>query len=189
MRDSMKMTVRYQFLYMLFIQAAASGIAFVFGMIAFWYFTNISVAKEILSIVFMSLNFGLLYVTSKRFAILDNKPYTPLKVSRIKAVLFGCFIALVNLLLVAVFKLVWIKYATETGLSGFIPIALNAFFYCWSFPYNGIMNMSNGYMTIYSVIAMVVVPVAATVTGYIAGLNKFEITEKIDKFIYEKDND
>ncbi|MCH5210036.1 MAG: hypothetical protein J1F01_03625 [Oscillospiraceae bacterium] len=189
MRDSMKITVRYQFLYMLFVQLAASGIAFVFGMIAFWYFTNISVAKEILSLIFMLVNFVLLYTSSKRFATLDNKPYTPLKPSKIKAVLFGCLIVLVNLVFVAVYKVIWIKYAADTGLSGVIPTILNILFYCWSFPYNGIMNMSNGYLTVYSVIAMVVVPVSATLAGYIAGLKKFDITEKMDKFIYEKDND
>ena len=35
MKDSMKITVKYQFVYMLLMQVAASGVAFVFGLVAF----------------------------------------------------------------------------------------------------------------------------------------------------------
>ena len=34
---------------------------------------------------------------------------------------------------------------------------------------------------------MMVVPVAATLIGYIAGSKKFELAEKIDEFMYEKE--
>ena len=105
MRDSMKMTVRYQFIYMLIMQAAASGVCFVFGLVAFWYFMNISIAKEILSVVFMLVNFAMLYIQSKKFAVLDNKPYTPLKPSKLKGALFGCLIALANLIFMVIFRL------------------------------------------------------------------------------------
>ena len=38
MKDSMKITVKYQFVYMLLMQVAASGVAFVFGLVAFLVF-------------------------------------------------------------------------------------------------------------------------------------------------------
>ena len=183
----MKMTVPYQFMYMLLIQAAASGIVLVFGFVAFWYFTNISVAKEILSGIFMLVNFAMLYVASKKFALLDNKPYTPLKPSLVKGALFGCFIAVVNMVFLAAFKLVWAKFGVENGLSGVFPMIINALFYCWTYPYNGIMNMSEGAVTAYSVAAMIILPVAATLIGYIAGMKKFELSEKLDEFMYEKE--
>lgn len=187
MRDSMKITVRYQFMYMLLMQAAASGVCFVFGLVAFWYFMNISVAKEILSCVFMLVNFAMLYISAKKFALLDNKPYTPLKPSKLKGALFGGFIALVNLIFAGVFRLMWIKFGTDLGITGVIPTIINALFYYWSFPYNGIMNLSNGTFTLYSLAAMVVVPVAAAFIGYIAGSRKFELAEKLDEFMYEKE--
>ena len=187
MRDSMKMTVRYQFIYMLIMQAAASGVCFVFGMVAFWYFMNISVAKEILSVIFMLVNFAMLYTSAKKFALLDNKPYTPLKPSKLKGVLFGVSVALVNLIFAGIFRLMWIKFGTDLGITGVFPTIINALFYYWSFPYNGIMNLSNGVFTLYSLAAMVVMPVAATLIGYIAGSKKFELTEKIEEFMYEKE--
>ena len=51
MKDSMKITVKYQFVYMLLMQVAASGVAFVFGLVAFWYFLSINIAKEIISVI------------------------------------------------------------------------------------------------------------------------------------------
>ncbi len=183
----MKMTVPYQFMYTLLMQLAASGIVLVFGLVAFWYFTNISVAKEILSGIFMLVNFAILYVTSKKFALLDNKPYTPLKPSIVKGALFGCLIAAVNIIFVIIYRLIWISFGTETGLSGVFPMLVNAMFYYWTYPYNGIMNMSEGVVTAYSVAAMVAVPVLATLIGYIAGMKKFELSEKLDEFMYEKE--
>ncbi|MCC8159961.1 MAG: hypothetical protein LIO53_01345 [Oscillospiraceae bacterium] len=189
MRDSMKITVKYQFAYMLLMQAAASGIAFVFGLVAFWYFTNINIAKQVLSIILILVNFAFLYTASKKFAVFDNKPYTPLKPSKIKGVLFGCTIAAVNLILMAVFRLMWINFGTDTGITGVIPTIINILFYYWSFPYNGLMNLNNGLFTIYSAVVMVLAPIAATTAGYIAGCKKINVTEKLDEFMYEKDKE
>lgn len=187
MRDSMKMTVRYQFGYVILMQAAASGVTFVFGLVAFWYFMNISVAKEILSGAFTIVNFIMLYTTAKKFALLDNKPYTPLKPSKVKGVLFGCAVSVISLVFMALFRFMWIKFGTDIGITGVIPTAVNALFYYWTFPYNGFMNLQNGVFTVYSAVIMVIIPIAATTAGYLAGCNKIEITEKIDEFMYEKE--
>lgn len=183
----MKITVRYQFVYMLLMQAAASGVAFVFGLVAFWYFMNISIAKEILSVIFMIVNFAMIYISAKKFALRDNKPYTPLKPSTLKGALFGCAIALVNLAFMGIFKLAWMKFGTANGITGIFPTIINALFYYWTFPYNGIMNLSFGSFTVYSAAAMIVVPIAASLAGYIAGSRKFELAEKIDELMYEKE--
>ena len=84
MKDSMKITVKYQFVYMLLMQVAASGVAFVFGLVAFWYFLSMNIAKEIISVIFIGVNFAMLYIPAKNFAIRDNKSYTPLKPSKLK---------------------------------------------------------------------------------------------------------
>lgn len=186
-KDSTKITVRYQFLYILLMQLAASGVTIVFGLVAFWYFLSMSIVKEILSVVFMGVNFAMLYTASKKFALLDNKPYTPLKPSRVKGVLFGCFVAVISLAFVAIYKLVWLKYGTDMGITGVIPTAVNAIFYFWSFPFNGILGMNSGNFMLYAVPIMAAVPIAATTAGYIAGCKKFELSEKIDEFMYEKE--
>ena len=67
MKDSMKITVKYQFVYMLLMQVAASGVAFVFGLVAFWYFLSMNIAKEIISVIFIGVNFAMLYIPAKNF--------------------------------------------------------------------------------------------------------------------------
>lgn len=189
MRDSMKITVKYQFGYMLLMQLAASGVTFVFGMVAFWYFLNMNIAKEILSVIFIAVNFAMLYIPAKKFAIRDNKSYTTLKNSKMKGVLFGCFISLATAILMGLFVFVWSRYSDELGIHGVMPTVVNVLFYFWSFPYNGIMGLSEGAFTIYSGIIMLVVPILATTAGYIGGSNKIELVEKFEEFMYEKDDE
>ena len=187
MRNSSKITVKYQFLRIVLTQAAASGIAFVFSAVAFWYFTNINVAKQLLSCVFMLVNFVLLYICAKNFATSDGKSYTPLKQSYFKGVMFGVLVAALNVLLGIVFRLLWIKFGTEAGIEGMFPTAYNVFFCIWSYPYNGIMNLEHGDFTWYTWLAMIIVPIAATTAGYIAGCRKFNITDKLDTYVYESE--
>lgn len=187
MRDSMKITVGYQFMYILLMQLAAIGVTLVFGLVAFWYFLNMNIVKEIVSIAFMAVNFIMLYIASKKLAQRDCKPYTPLKPSKLKGAMFGVMISAITLVLMLFFVYVWANYSDETGLNGVVPIVINVLFYCWSFPYTGIMGLYNGHFMIYSGIIMLVLPIAATLTGYIAGCKNIEITEKLDEFIYEKE--
>lgn len=188
MRDSMNITVKYQFIYTLLMQLAASGAAFVFGMVAFWYFLTVNIAKEILSVVFMSVNFAFLYVAAKKFALRDNKPYTPLTPSKVKGALLGALVSLVTLVLMLLFVFVWSKYSDEAGVHGILPTVVNVVFYVWSFPYNGIMGLSRGDFMTYSAVIMIALPIAATTLGYIGGCRKIELVEKFEEFMYEKED-
>lgn len=171
------------------MQAAASGATLVFGWVAFWYFTNINIIKQILSVIFIIVNFIFLYVTAKKCAVQDFRPYNPTTVSKTKGALFGCAVSALNIIFMIIFRLLWIKFGTEAGIQGALPTAYNVFFYYWSYPYNGIMNLENGIFTIYSAIAMIVVPVAATASGYIAGCKGFDMADKLSGLIYEKDDE
>lgn len=187
MKNSVEITVRYQFLRILLMQAAASGIALLFGIVAFWYFLNMSIVKEFLSVIFMTVNFAMLYSSAKTFAKLDNKPYTPLKPNKMKGVMFGCMVALVTLIITAAFKIMWLKFGNDTGVEGTVPAIINMLFYYWSFPFNGILGLNAGRFMIYTVPVMIVVPIAATSLGYMAGCKNFNISEKINEFMYEKE--
>lgn len=183
----MKITVKYQLVMMLLMHLAAAGVAFVFGMVAFWYFLTQPVWKELLSVIFMAVYFAMLYLRAKKFAVLDNKPYTPLKPNKIKGVLFGAAVAAVTFILFALFSFVWKHYSADGGVVGVIPTAVNVIFYFWSFPFNGIMNLSEGMMTWYSVALMLILPIAASALGYLAGCKNIEIMEKLEEYMYEKE--
>ena len=52
MRDSMKITVPYQFFSVFVMHLAGAVVAFVFQTVAFWYFIEKPVSKEILGVIF-----------------------------------------------------------------------------------------------------------------------------------------
>lgn len=187
MKDSMQITVKYQCVNMLLMHLAAAGVTFVFGMVAFWYFLSQPVWKEILSVIFMAVYFVMLYIRAKKFAVSDNKPYTPLKPNTAKGFLFGVLISLATLVLLLIFKLMWAAFSIDDGIVGIIPTAVNVIFYFWSFPYNGIMGLSGGLMTWYSAVIMLLLPIAACTLGYIAGNKNIEVVEKLEEYMYEKE--
>lgn len=187
MKDSMKMSVTYQFVFLILIQLAASAVALLFGIVAFGYFLTINIAKQIVAAAFMIMNFAMLYIYSKKFAILDNKPYTPLKPRVIKGIMFGAVISIINVLMLFAVSTVWKYWGEATGVQNVIRTVVNAVVYIWTFPYEGIMNLEKGSFTILSAIMVVILPIGATTAGYIAGKRHFELAEKIDSLMYEKD--
>ena len=104
-----------------------------------------------------------------------------------KGVMFGCMVALVTLIITAAFKIMWLKFGNDTGVEGAVPAIINMLFYYWSFPFNGILGLNAGRFMIYTVPVMIVVPIAATSIGYMAGCKNFNISEKINEFMYEKE--
>lgn len=190
MRDSMKMTVKYQFAYILLIRLVSAGIAFLFGAFIFYYLMFTDVAKQILSVALMGVEFAMLYVAAKKFANRDAKTVTPLNYSLLKGVMFGVAIAAINIILILIYTIVWRNFSGEYGVTGAVPIAYNACFYIWTFAYNGLIaDFTAGQFGYIASAAAVIVPIAATTVGYIAGGKNFDLTERLDSFIYEKDED
>lgn len=190
MRDSMKMTVKYQFAYILLIRLVSAGIAFIFGAFIYYYLLFVDVAKQILSVALMGVEFAMLYIAAKKFANRDAKKVTPLNYSLIKGVMFGAMIAAINIILILIYTAVWRNFSGEYGVVGFVPIAYNACFYVWTFAYNGLIaNFTAGEFGYIAAAAAVIVPIAATTAGYIAGGRNFDLAEHLDSFIYEKDDD
>ena len=189
MREAIKITVPYQFANMLIMHIAAAGITFVFGMIAFWYFTEQPVFKEIISCIFMFVYASVIYLRAKKFGRDDSRPYTPLKSYQLKGFALGAGISVVTAVLLVIFKLLWANFNVDGSIMGVIPTIVNFIFFYWSYPYNGIMGLSQGLMTWYSIAAMMLLPIAASGLGYLAGCNKFELAEKMESFMYEKEEE
>ena len=194
MRDSMKITVGYQFMYILLMYLASAAIAAMFGMFIFYSFTVMNIAKQILSVGLMGVEAGMLYVTAKKFANRDMKPYTPLKVNKVKSVLFGVAVAAFKVILIIVHQIIWAlcSMPVEEGgraLKSIGAIVYNVIFNILSFAYNGfISDPAHGYLGFIAPALMIIVPIAATTLGYIAGCRRFELAENLDKLMYEKDD-
>lgn len=186
MREGIKMTARYEVFYMLLVQLMASAISLLFSLVAFWWFLDKAIWKEILSAIFIIVNGGIIYSHAHRFAVQDNKPYTPMKASPVKGIMMGLIITAVNLLLFAALKGAWYMWESETGLTSWIGICTNALFSMWLFPYFGIMGLSHGQVTWYSIAIFTLMPPIASYIGYTAGCKQFYLLEAFTKFSYEK---
>lgn len=189
MRDSMKITVPYQFARVLLTHLGAVSVAFVFQTVAFWYFIGRGGFKEILAIIFTAIYSGMIYHTVRKLSLLDHKRYTPLKPSIIKGVMFGVFISVITIVIFILWRWVWANCVDETGLVGFGALFVNILFTFWTFPYYGIMGASNGMITLVGLIFMVFVPIAASTAGYLAGKYKIDLLDKFEQFAYEKPED
>ncbi len=188
MRDSMKITVPYQFGHILLTHLGAVSVAFVFQTVAFWYFIGTKGCKEVLAIVFTAIYAGMIYHSSRKLSLLDHKTYTPLKPSVLKGAMFGAGIAVVTLVLFVLWKFAWINSADETGLVG-IGLVINFVFSFWTFPYYGFLGASNGEITVIGGALMLIVPILASTAGYLAGKYKLDLLDVIERFSYEKEDE
>lgn len=188
MRDSMKITVPYQFVHILLAHLGAVSVAFVFQTVAFWYFIGTKGCKEVLAIVFSAIYAGMIYHSSRKLSLLDHKSYTPLKPSVLKGTMFGVNVAVITLVLFVLWKLAWINSADETGLVG-VGLVINFIFSFWTFPYYGILGASNGEITIIGGAVMLIVPILASTAGYLAGKYKLDLLDVIERFSYEKEDE
>ena len=171
---------------MLLTNLKAVAIAFVFFAGAFYGFIGRPIIKEILSLVFITVYFGIVYSRSHKFATRDKKDYTKTKPSLLKGVLFGVVISLTYAAFLIIYALIW-KFAGENGVLNSVPAWIYSLvFWFYTIPYSGIMGLAHGKMMWYSQALMLIVPVLATTLGYFAGLNGFNLMDKMAGAIYEK---
>lgn len=185
MKETVKMTVPYQYRYVFFGHLMAAGIIMIISLIAFLWALEKSVIKEILGII-MTLFYALaLYSRAHDLAIRDNKPYSHIKPSLLKGLMFGVVIAASSFIMVALLKIVWSLYGGLNGLENPIGIIVNILFVFYTSPFYGIEGLSHGIMTWYSYILFAVVPPIATFLGYYSGCKGFELSFFLLKFQYE----
>ena len=171
---------------MLLTNLKATAIVFVFFAGAFYGFIDKHIVKEILSVVFITVYFGIVYSRAHKFASLDKKEYTHTKPSLIKGALFGAVISLTYAVVLLIYWLIW-KYTSVDGVISSVPAWIySIIFWFYTIPYSGIMGLAHGQMMWYSVLLMLIVPILASTLGYFAGLKGFKLMDKMAVAIYEK---
>lgn len=187
MRESARWTTKYQFLNMLLTSLKAVAVAFVFLAAAFYGFLAKPVVKEILSMVFIVVYFGIVYSRAHKFAAMDLKSHTSTKPSILKGIMFGVVIALTFFAALLAYKLMWAAVGTDGTINSVPAWIYSLVFWFYTIPYNGIMGLAHGEMTWYSQLLMLIVPILASAIGYAAGLKGFNIMDKIAGMVYEKE--
>lgn len=186
MRPSTTWTTKYQIGHIFLAHLSALGVSFVFLAAAFSALMTKSVFKEILSVAFILVYFGMIYSKAHKCATLDVKEYTATKPGFGKMIIGGLLVSLSYLAALLIYRFVWDNMSVDGVLTSFSAFLYSLFFWVYTVPYSGIMGLAHGEMMWYSKVLMLIVPPAATCLGYLAGLKGLSIMDKLSKFVYEK---
>lgn len=184
-RECTKWTTGYQFRNIWLVNLKAIAIEFVFIAVFFAFMTR-PVLKEIFSVVFIAVYFSFIYFRSNKFAMLDKRGYTPTHASALKGVLLGVMISLTFGAALLIYKLIWQIDGADGVISSVPALSYSVAFWFYTVPYSGIMGLAHGQMMWYSKAAMLLIPIAASTAGYVAGLKNFSFADVLVSSVYEK---
>lgn len=189
MKNSIEITRAYQIRYMILHHLIAVAICGVFEAVAAWYFLDKQIARYVVAGIFAVIYGLLIYSSARKLSLLDNKPYTPLRPHIKWGVIWGLAIAATVAVFTLIYKLNWIMFSQDGGMTNIFSVILNILYYVWTAPYFGFMPDFGGNIPAYTVVIMFAVPVIASTLGYWAGIRKFDLLEKLDSLTFEKEED
>lgn len=194
MRNSVEITRKYQFGFMLLHHLTTVSCIAIFELAAFWYFLNKPYLRQACAAVFIIVYGLIIYSYSRKLAIYDKKTYTPLKPELKWGVLWGVMISASIAVFLIMYKLNWQMFSAvdDTGvpyLTSFWAMISNMVFYLWTAPYFGLIDMQGGGIAVYAQIIMLAVPIIASTLGYKAGVVNFDLLGKLDEFTLEHEED
>ena len=189
MKNSVEITRKYQFGYMLLQHLKAAGICIVFQAVACWWFLTLTPGKYIIGAVFGLVYAGMIYSGAKKLSDYDGKTYTPLDHELKWGVRWGFMLALTLLLFVAIHIGIWKLWGNGEDLLNVFASSVNILFFIWTAPFYGFMQQCYGSVPIYLVVVFILLPIIMSTLGYYAGMIKFDILAKLDAMTFEKDED
>ncbi|HIU56277.1 MAG TPA: hypothetical protein IAA61_00525 [Candidatus Ornithomonoglobus merdipullorum] len=189
MRNSVEITRKYQIGNMIVQHLFAAFVSIVFELVACWYFLDKPVARYIVAAVFTVVYAGMLYSRAHKLASFDKKSYTPLQPELKWGFIWGLCISATMAFAIIVFRLNWMLFSDGTSMNNVFSSFINILFYIWTAPYFGFISDTGGVIPVFAMILMVLVPIAASALGYVAGVNDFDILAKLDSMTVEKDTD
>lgn len=188
MRNTTEFTRGYQIWYM--IKRELIGVvicAFVEFVLFMGSFSN-DIFRTVSGVFFSIIHFMIIYDGAAALGKLDTKTYTPLEFDIKWSVVWGAVISAISLVSIAIFKLNWHFGAVDGVLSNPVAIIINILFYILQAPYLAFFVMTPAYIPIGVIILSILLPVAASVAGYISGKNNFTFSDKIRSLMFEKEN-
>ncbi len=166
------------------IFTAVTGAFFcIMGMIVF---LNKTLPNEIIAVLFLGLYFIVLYVRAGDCARYDKKTYTPTKAHPLKGFILPIGIIVCYIILFRLYSLSW-KYQTPEGMiaTGWGKL-LSVAYVIYTYMYARFATIAQGAVSIWVHFMAVLVPLAASVLGYIAGFKNFSVYDKLLSLMYEK---
>ena len=178
MRDSMKMTKRYQLGYMIYRWGISVAVcAFVQFLLFVNSYSN-KVFGNVSGILFILVYFIIIFDGAAQLGKRDNKEYTPLAYNVKKALLWGIALTAINIVSIAVFKMNWMLNEPN--------VFVNFIFYILQSPFAAYVILVPNYFPLWLICLSALIPFIACVLGYVLGKRDFSISDKLYNLMFEK---
>lgn len=181
MRNTTEFTRGYQIWYM--IRRDLAGVlacAFVQFLLFISSYSN-DIFRIASGVLFSVVHFWLVYDGASALGKLDAKTYTPLKVDTKWSLLWGALISLIGLIFIGIYKLNWF-------FGNPVSVVFNIVFFIAESPYYAFLIATPKTVPFWVIAVSTVIPVLASVTGYITGVKNLTFTDKLRNFMFEKQN-
>ena len=116
----------------------------------------------------------------------DNTKISPLAPKPLKGFILPAFLLLFNLLIVIVYKIAWAYGSNGQSMTQIWSLILNIISLLWVAPYQPILDMAHGYISLKGYLIIFVTPILASGLGYFAAYKGFDLNEKMHSIAYEK---
>ena len=181
----------YQFLVILGRHFIALGICIlceIFGVLGFFQFNFMRI---LLGITFAGVHFYILYKGALTLAKGDLKSYTPLEYNAKWAILWGAMISVITLVFMLLYRLNWIYFSVDGGMTNNVSVVMNFVFYLLESPYMAFLYgvKTPGTLPWYISAVMLILPICATYTGYYLARNEDKVRGKIHDIMFESSED
>lgn len=179
-----KYTILGQFLSVIKSHAA---VAFVFMFI--WLIAAdmwVGIAGKIFYTVGCLCYFLTIYNAGTKCAAQDKRSISPLKPYPAKGITLCAALIVLNLIVIALYKVAWNFGSDGEFLNRGWAVLLNIISIYWTAPYNQLLGMEKGVLELSGYFIIFLLPIIATTLGYLAGYKGIDIFEKISGIAYEK---
>ena len=180
-------TITSQIRSVLWSHLYSSIIMSVMGLFAFWWFMSKNIWQQLISSAFIIAYACVMYSKGERLAKRDKYSVSTLKPYPLKGVVLSLSVSAITFLLWLCFYITWNYMSIDGSIEGVSGIIFNMLFMVWTYMYNGIMGAYHGGIHWYAHVLMYLVPTLSLGIGYFAGYKDFDISEKIDESMYERE--
>lgn len=188
MRESIKITRKYQFGYMLLQHVTTVFFILLIELLIFGPLFAMNIAKNIMAIIMIFCYSASMYTSSNTLASKDMKPYTPLNTNIKFGLMWGLVISATIALAYTLYRINWAVFTIDGPMTGVAPVLYNIFYMFWTSPYYGLWPSEGGIVPYYVVVIMLIVPPVMTTLGYYTAMKKIYLTDKLIAFMHEKND-
>lgn len=167
------------------------GIFFLLGLVIFAGIITNKTGAVIYSIICIPIYFFSIYNCAVRICQRDKKTYTEQTPFKLKGLILPVGLLFVSVILYLLYFVTWEFMTVNGALFSFQGYFNNILFILWTFPYTGVIQLSNGTMAWYGYILVALLPFVASFSGYLMTYNNLDINTAFSKIIYksnEKEN-